>query len=120
MMRSCAVLTLSLLAALGGCASNSYTWVSAGSLTAGALPAAGTTVSSGYVNVSVGSSSAAGALAGIALLGFVVHGYQNGYWDEGGGFGPTRTIPALAEDRTIHEQDCSKPIENSSANLRCK
>ncbi len=119
-MRSRALMTLFLIVALSGCASNSYTWVSAGSLTAGTLPAAGTTVSSGYVNVSVASSSAAGALAGIALLGFVFHGYRNGYWDEDGGFGPTRTIPALAEDRTIHEQDCSKPIENLTANLRCK
>ncbi len=115
-----AVLILPLIAALAGCATNSYTWVSAGSLAGGTLPAAGTTVSSGYVNVSVASSSAAGALAGIALLGFVFHGHLNGYWDEGSGYGPWRPIPPLAEDRTIHEQDCSKPIENSSANLRCK
>lgn len=119
-MRSRAILSLTLIAALAGCSTHSYTSISAGALTAGTLPAAGTTVSSGYVNVSVGSSSAAGALAGIALLGFVFHGHLNGYWDEGSGYGPWRPIPPLAEDRTIHEQDCSKPIENSSANLRCK
>ena len=119
-MRRRAVLSLSLIVALAGCSTHSYTSISAGALTAGTLPAAGTSVSSGYVNVSVASSSVAGALAGIALLGFVFHGYQNGYWDEGVGYGPARSIPALAEDRTIHEQDCSKPIENTGANLRCK
>jgi len=119
-MRRRAVLFLPLIAALAGCSTHAYTSISAGALTAGTLPTAGTTISSGYVNVSVASSSAAGALAGIALLGFVFHGHLNGYWDEGRGYGPGRPIPPLAEDRTIHEQDCSKPIENSSANLRCK
>jgi hypothetical protein len=28
--------------------------------------------------------------------------------------------PALDASRTVNEQDCSKPIENWSANLKCK
>ena len=30
------------------------------------------------------------------------------------------TSPELAEDRKITEQDCSKPVDLSAGNLRCK
>lgn len=100
------------VAALSGCATESYTYISAGARAPTTLPPPGTTVYSGYVNVSAASSSA-WALAGIALLGFVFHGHQNGYWDD-------RYVPELAPGRLVHEQDCSKPIENPLANLRCR
>ena len=32
----------------------------------------------------------------------------------------TTPPPPLAPDRVVHEQDCSKPIENPTANLRCR
>jgi len=32
----------------------------------------------------------------------------------------TGPVPALDPSRSVNEQDCSKPIENWSANLRCK
>jgi len=106
-------------AALSGCATESYTYISAGARAPTTLPPPGTSVYSGYVNVSAASSSA-WALAGIALLGFVFHGYQNGYWDDTRGYVGRESVPELAPDRVIHEQDCSKPIENPRANLRCK
>jgi hypothetical protein len=32
----------------------------------------------------------------------------------------SRKVPPLAEDRKISEQDCSKPIDWSAGNLKCK
>lgn len=119
-MRSRAMLTLSLIAALAGCATHSYTEINAGARTAGTLPAAGTSVYSGFINVSIASASVAAAIAGIALVGFVFHGLPDNAWEASHGYGLFRPAPELAEDRLVHEQDCSKPIENASANLRCK
>jgi len=31
-----------------------------------------------------------------------------------------RRAPKLTEDRTVSEQDCTKPIENPMANLKCR
>jgi hypothetical protein len=31
-----------------------------------------------------------------------------------------RPPPSMDENRTVHEQDCTKPIENPVANLKCK
>jgi hypothetical protein len=33
---------------------------------------------------------------------------------------PLRPAPELAEDRKVTEQDCSKPVDLSAGNLRCK
>jgi len=109
-----------LAAALAGCGAQSYTYISTGAGAATTLPAAGTAVYSSSVTVSVAGSSVWGALAGIALLGYAFHGPHSGYWDDSRGFVDTRFVPELAPDRLIHEQDCSKPIENPLANLRCK
>ncbi len=32
----------------------------------------------------------------------------------------TRNAPPLAEDRKVNEQDCSKPIDWTAGNLKCK
>lgn len=117
-MRSLAVAFL--IAALAGCATHSYTEINAGARTAGTLPAVGTSVTSGFINVSIASASAAAAIAGIAVVGFVFHGLPDDAWEANQGYGLFRPAPELAEDRVIHEQDCSKPIENPGANLRCK
>ncbi len=109
-----------LVAALSGCAAQSYTHISAGARAVSSVPPPGTSRYSGYVNVSAASSSAAAALAGIAILGFVFHGYQQDDWNENRGFLRRDVVPELAADRVVHEQDCSKPIENPTANLRCR
>jgi len=107
-------------AVLSGCATQSYTNISAGARAVTAVPPPGTTTYSGYVNISAASSSAAGALAGIALLGFVFHGLGQDDWGGRRDFFGREYVPELAPDRVVHEQDCSKPIEKPSANLRCK
>jgi len=33
---------------------------------------------------------------------------------------PTRSAPELATDRPVAEQDCTKPLDPSSGNLRCR
>jgi len=108
------------VALLSGCATQSYTDISVGARAVTAVPPPGTSVYSGYVNISAASSSAAGALAGIALLGFVFHGFGQDHWADRRDFLGREYVPELAPDRAVHEQDCSKPIENPSANLRCK
>ena len=32
----------------------------------------------------------------------------------------TTRVPPLAPERVVHEQDCSQPIENPMANLKCR
>jgi hypothetical protein len=104
---------------LSGCASQSVTSVSTGGYTVTSVPV-GTSAYAAQVNATIAGSAAWGALAGIALLGFAFHGPHSETWAPGSGFEERRPIPAMAPDRLIHEQDCSKPIENSLANLRCK
>jgi hypothetical protein len=110
---------LSALTVLQGCATQSVTSINTGGYTVTSVPVGG----SGYassVNAYVASSSAWGALAGIVLLGYAFHGPHSGVWLPGSGFEDTRPAPPMAPDRVINEQDCSKPIENPFANLRCK
>ncbi len=88
-------IVLCVLAA--GCASHTQVSVGAGS-------ASGT-----YLGVDVQSGSAVGAILAIGALGAM-------YGSGGERPGP----PALLESRTVREQDCTKPLEAPSANLRCR
>lgn len=36
------------------------------------------------------------------------------------GMPPSVRVPELDASRTVNEQDCTRPIENPSANLRCR
>lgn len=63
-----------------------------------------------YVSATVGLSAAtANVLSALFIAGFLA---------AGNGLSP-RLPPKMREDRAINLQDCSKPIENGSANLRC-
>jgi len=110
---------LVVTASLAGCAAQSVTTIHTGGYTVTSVPV-GTTAYAGSVNAYFASSSAWGALAGIALLGFAFHGPYSEVWAPGSGFEDRRWVPEMAPDRLVSEQDCSKPIENSLANLRCK
>ena len=105
--------------ALNGCATQSATSIHTGGYTVTSVPV-GTSAYAAQVNATIAGSAVWGALAGIALLGFAFHGPYSETWEPGSGFEERRPIPAMAPDRLIHEQDCSKPIENPLANLRCK
>lgn len=113
------VALLGAAAALGGCAAQSVTSISTGGYTVTSVPV-GSSAYYSSVNATIASSSAWGALAGIALLGFAFYGPYSDTWAPGSGFEDRRPVPEMAPDRLIHEQDCTKPIENPLANLRCK
>lgn len=61
------------------------------------------------VGLDVQSGSALGPIIAIGALGAVY----------GSGSEPTKP-PAMLEGRRVNEQDCSKPIKDPSANLRCR
>ncbi len=67
----------------------------------------GGSISSSSVNARIGDASALGAVVGVAVLGVLLGGEQSG-------------PPELDASRTINEQDCTKPVEDSGANLRCR
>jgi hypothetical protein len=103
-----------LAVALGtaGCSSNSYVMYSSGSSAAGAP-----TGTSAYVQGSTSSSSA--AFAALFLLHWSL---LNERWDRGAGMYGSSTIPAppMDETRAVNMQDCTQPIEDWSANLKCR
>jgi len=108
------------VAVLSGCSAHSATAIRTGGYTATAVPLAGTSAYYSSVSVTASSSSVWGAVAGIALLGFAFHGPYGARWEDNRGLVYREPVPAMAPDRVIHEQDCSKPIENPTANLRCR
>jgi len=114
--------SLSLLAA--GCGGTDYyvRYASSGTPTTG--------VSSGGTVYVQGSSSGPtyGYVIAILTLGYLLSG---GYPEpQAYGFnypanppmawGRNVPVPELEPARSVNEQDCSKPIENWSANLKCK
>jgi len=100
---------------LAGCASTTVSLSSTNSPSLGGTPAPGTAYSSGYIHADV----TAGAFLGFALLAYLRAGVQNDYrgWSGGASW---REAPGLAEDRAIAERDCSQPLGQLHANLRCK
>jgi uncharacterized protein YceK len=72
----------------------------------------GTTVTTTTASVSASSSSSTGwVLLGIILIGMEIND-------------PTRPLnprpPPMDAARRVNEQDCTQPIVDASANLRCK
>lgn len=97
---------------MGGCGSNSYVRYSSTSSTAG-LPG-GTT---GTVTGSTSSASA--AAVGIFLLHWSL---LNQRWDSEAGLYGSSSLPAppMDEARTVNTQDCTRPVADWSANLKCQ
>ncbi len=103
---------LALALVLGGCGSNTYVRYSSTSSTAGVT--GGTT---GTVTGTTSSSSVA------AVAVFLLHwSLLNHHWDSEAGMYGSSTMPAppMDEARTVNTQDCTRPIEDWSANLKCR
>jgi len=108
------------LVGLSAC-SNAIVGASFNSSAAVAAPASGATVSV------VGSSGAA-ALAGALAFAAFIDGGNAGYMDMRappsftGLYGAfwARPVPELDPDRKISEQDCTRPLDLSLGNIRCK
>lgn len=90
-------LIILLCALAAGCASHTQVAVGAGS------------VSGTYLGLDVQSGSAAGAIIAIGALGAMYGSGETG-----------AKPPALLEGRTVREQDCTRPLEDPGANLRCR
>jgi hypothetical protein len=68
----------------------------------------GTAISSSSAGLNVQASGAtAAALIGIGIAGAVI-------------YRATERAPELAPVRKVNEQDCTRPIEDISANLKCR
>lgn len=101
--RLAAAVVLALLAA--GCGGHSNVqFVSSGAPPTGV---------SGGGSVSVQGSSTAAALAAIVILSGVAYRSEQGML-------PVQWVPEMDPARRVAEQDCTKPIADSSANLKCR
>jgi hypothetical protein len=101
-------LLLIVVALASGCA-NTAVGVSSG---------AGTTVASGGA---ITTTSSAAALA--LVLTFGVLDYASNpqpFPSPSSFFAPSQPAPEMAANRRISEQDCSRPVDLSLGNLRCK
>ena len=82
------------------------------------------TTSGGHVGVHVHSSSlAAVVIAGMFVAAAVDDARQDRPFPSFSTFSDWfrgTPPPALAEDRKVSEQDCSRPIDPSAGNLRCR
>lgn len=115
------VLCLAACAALAGCNAN-YGFAYRGNFLGTPPPGATGTASLSYTTTS--SSSAAGAMVvAIGLFSIMTYNDTGGYSYVNAN--PFMAItptwpPPLDPERRVNEQDCTKPIEDWSANLRCK
>lgn len=113
-MSSRARLVALLAAALvSGCASNVASSFNPGGVPQPILPPGSVKVVADgglFVSTTIAlSATTANVLSGIFIVGFLAAGND---------ISPRPPLK-MREDRTINLQDCSKPIENWSANLKC-
>jgi len=110
-------LALVLASLLVGCAHSNVSLNSSGSA------AGGTSTGSGQVSAA-GSGAAAVVLFAIAVV--AIHGSElsnagtSTRVDPSTAITPTPPVPGLDSSRRVNEQDCSKPIKDWSANLKCR
>ena len=90
---------------LAGCSSNTAWKISAGTPNPGAA---------GHVHVH--SSSDFATLFGLGLLAAGVYSAERA----GFLYGDPRSVPELDPNRKVSEQDCTKPLDYSLGNIRCK
>ena len=114
-MRAASLLCVAVLA---GCSSSANVRIGAGP----SVPP-GTAATGSSVGVRVDAGSAAGTLIAIGMLAAVWHGSENDRYGVRAGLDPfaaAGSAPPLDETRRVNEQDCTRPIEDWSANLRCR
>lgn len=119
LMRARVPLALSLAVLLGGCGGHANVQSTSGG-------GAGTV--SGGTSVNVQGRSNFGNLLGLGFLVGVSYGSERGvshfssnpFMAISGADSPARGIPEPDPSRRIAVQDCTRPIEDWLANLRCK
>ncbi len=118
---------LLLLALLAGC---SHVSINASSTASSGVPSStpprpGTSFSSSSSGMRVNASGGAAAVivAGVILASAMHEPAQPGNfrsWSDFSDWFWGRPPPEMAGDRRVSEQDCSKPVDLSSGNLRCR
>jgi len=105
---------------VSGCGGNAA--VNAGIAGRSTTSAAGTTTTTGgAVNVGAQGAPAAAAVIGIAVMGALIYGAEGSdSIEQRDTLAPSARHVELDETRTVREVDCSKPIEDYSANIKCK
>lgn len=115
------VASLLLAILVAGCSANTNVRLGTG----GTAVPPGTAATGSSVVAQVQYGSAAATLLGIAILAAAWHASESDRYgaDRLDPFAPV-SRPALGlqldESRRVFEQDCTRPIEDWSANLRCK
>ena len=95
---------------LQGCSTNlGFQFGSTGKSATAPSVGPGGAFSSGGVNARFSDSGGVGTLLGVGALGALFGREPR----------DARTPPELDSSRRVNEQDCRKPVENGSANLRC-
>ena len=90
------------LVLLAGCAGHAHTTVGGSS-------------SQGGLHAHIEGGRGLAALLGLSILAAgIVESERSGYAEE------TRDPPPMADDRRVSEQDCTKPIDYTLGNIRCK
>jgi hypothetical protein len=98
--KSCALAALLALAFLSGCANSAWYAASPSQGSSAGIPPGG--------SVRVVGVNTSGAWLGFGILLGAVYGPY------------FQAVPEMNPERRVIEQDCSKPIEDLSANLRCR
>ena len=124
LMRAAVALALSLAVLLGGCGGHANVQANSGGGSAGAAP--------GGTTVNVQGRSNFGNLLGIGILIGVAYGSEDGSGRAGpyyssnpfmaisGASSSADRVPEPDPTRRIAIQDCTRPIEDWSANLKCR
>jgi hypothetical protein len=87
----------------------------------GAPPVSSTVVTSGATGLTVTTTSGAAALALILTIGAMEYARNpQPFPNPSTLLSPNPPAPELAANRRISEQDCSKPVDLTLGNLRCK
>lgn len=118
-----AVLLFAFVLAVAGCSSAQVN-VQAGTAGTASTPPAGATVTGGSVGVHAhGGRGLATVLIAIGLIaGMVEYSREERPFPSPSTLipGNTAPAPAMAPGRRIADQDCTRPIDLSAGNLRCK
>lgn len=120
MMRPYVPLALALALLLAGCGGHSNVQLASNTTPSGGVSTSG--------SVQARSQSALGVLIAIGVLMGVSYANDRQQESEGSRYqpnffgpeAPSMRMPELDPSRRVREQDCTRPIEDRSANLKCR
>ena len=112
------LIVLAVILLVSGCAARlGFQFGSTGKSATEPSVGPGGSFSSGGVGARFGEGGAVGGIFGAGILGALFGSEMRGREARGT---EARALPELDSSRRINEQDCGQPLENPSANLRCK